>query len=258
MTVERPSKRLTAAIRNPKRPGRPALMPYLTSGWPSREGFADLLVEVGRVADVIELGVPFSDPMADGPVIQATSREALDAGVSLPWILETLRSMNVRPEAPMVLMSYLNPLLAYGLERLAAEVAALGICGFIIPDMPWEEGEDARALFASQGLAFVQLVTPVTPEERLKTLTGGESGFIYAVTVTGTTGGAMDPSDIVDYLERVRQTSPVPVCAGFGIRSATQVRALTGHADGVVVGSAFLEALRSGQSPTGWLEDLMS
>lgn len=247
---------LSAAIRSPKHAGRPAIMPYITSGYPSKDGFAELVLSVGEVADAIEIGVPFSDPMADGPVIQQSSRIALEGGVSLAWILATLRDLPRRPGAPLVLMSYLNPLLAYGLDRLIDDAFEAGISGFIVPDLPWEESEDFRAAVAAKGMASIQLVTPVTPDDRLAALTAGEGGFVYAVTVTGITGAAMVPAEIEAYLGRVRAVTPKPVCAGFGIRTAEHVKALAGHADGAVVGTAFIEALTAGQDGAAFVRAL--
>jgi tryptophan synthase alpha chain len=251
-----PAEALAAAIRNPKHPGRPAIMPYITSGYPTIEGFGQLLLDVAEVADAIEVGVPFSDPMADGPVIQASSRTAIEQGASLRWILDTIADLPRRPAAPLVLMSYLNPLMAYGLEALVARAAEIGISGFIVPDMPWEESAGFRHLVAQHGLAAVQLVTPVTPEARLVELTAGDGGFVYAVTVTGITGAPMKPAEITSYLDRVRAATGKPVCAGFGIRTPDHVRALAGHADGAVVGTAFIEALGRGEDAAGFVRTL--
>lgn len=251
-----PAMALADAIRHPRHPGRPALMPYVTSGWPSRDGFADLLIALGEVSDAIEVGVPFSDPMADGPVIQRTSREALEGGVTLRWILQILREHRDAIGCPRVLMSYLNPLLAFGVDRLVDEATAAGVSGFIVPDLPLEEADTFDAACARHGLARIPLVTPVTPPERLARLTAGEGGFVYAVTVTGITGGTLTPSDIHDYLARVRQVAGKPVCAGFGIRSAEQVAALSGHADGCIVGTALLEAMREGVDAAAFVRGL--
>lgn len=244
---------LTEAIRNPKN-GDIALMPYLTAGFPDREAFADLLQRVSVEADVIELGVPFSDPMADGMTIQASSHAALEAGVSVRWILSMLDS--VRLSCPVVLMSYLNPLLAYGLENLVADVRDLGVHGFIVPDLPFEEGAAFRGLCEAAGLARVQLVTPVTPEARLRRLCEASGGFVYAVTVTGTTGGQADLGGAYAYLDRVRGVSPVPVCAGFGIATAEDVAGLRTHADGAVVGSALIRSLAEGGDGAAFVRGL--
>jgi tryptophan synthase alpha chain len=200
--------------------------------------------------------VPFTDPMADGMTIQRSSQAALKQGVSLRWILAELAAMQ-RPAAPLVLMSYLNPLLQYGYARLAADAAAAGVCGFIVPDLPFDEGEELRAALGEAGVALIQMVTPVTTPQRLAQVCAASDGFVYAVTMTGTTGrNVAVPDSVVQYLDTVRRASPVPVCAGFGIRSRAQVERLRGHVEGVVVGSALVEVLERGEDPTAWLRAL--
>jgi tryptophan synthase alpha chain len=252
-----PSDAIVAAIREANAAGRPALVAFLTAGFPRKEDFAYQLGAIGDAADVVEIGVPFSDPMADGMTIQRSSRAALAQGVSLSWILEALGTMARRPRAPLLLMSYLNPLLAYGLDRLPAAARAAGVSGFIVPDLPFEESAELRAALESEGLALVQMVTPVTPPERLAVLCGAARAFVYAVTMTGTTGRQVDvPDDVLAYMDRVRAVSPVPVCAGFGIRDRAQVARMTGHVDGVVVGSALVEVLERGEDPAAFLRGL--
>lgn len=248
---------IAAAIRAASAGGSPALVAFLTAGFPSRDGFINQLRAVADAADVVEIGVPFSDPMADGMTIQRSSHAALAQGVTLTWILESLRSMGARPRAPLLLMSYLNPLLAYGLKRLPAAARAAGVDGFIVPDLPHEEGDALRRALAAEGLAWVQMVTPVTPPDRLQMLCEASAGFVYAVTMTGTTGREMAvPDDLPTYLDRVRTASSVPVCAGFGIRNREQVTRLAQHVDGVVVGSALVEALERGDDPVAFLRGL--
>jgi tryptophan synthase alpha chain len=249
------SQQLTAALRTPKHAPSPALMPYLTSGYPTMEGFSALVESVSKVADAMEIGVPFTDPMADGVTIQGSSRIALENGVSLRWILETLRHTD--SQAPMVLMSYLNPLLRYGLDEVVRDAADAGVSGFIVPDLPYEECDMLRQPADEAGLALVQLVTPVTPAERLAMLCGESRGFVYAVTKTGVTGGTVDSAPVGQFLDGVRAVSDLPVCAGFGIRGADQIAELTGHADGAIVGSAFIEALGRGEDGADWLAGLV-
>ena len=248
--------KLEAAIRTPRDGHAIALMPYLTAGYPEMGGFSELLARVGSVADAIEIGVPFTDPMADGTTIQETSRIALAQGVTLPWILDTVKNTEIT--ASCVLMSYFNPLLAYGLERLVVDAAAAGICGFIVPDLPLEEGGAFRELCEAQGLALIQLVTPVTETERLKRVCAASSGFVYAVTVTGVTGTSADPQALATYLKKLRTVTELPVCAGFGIRTHDDVERLHGQADGAIVGTAMLNALREGTDPVHFLESLRS
>jgi tryptophan synthase alpha chain len=251
-----PRERIVWALRDAAKHGQPALVAFLTAGFPSREDFLKHLTAVASEADVVEIGVPFSDPMADGVTIQRSSEQALRAGVTLGWILDELGSQP-RFATPLLLMSYMNPLLSFGLPALAERCARVGVCGFIVPDLPFDESEELRAALAPHGLALVQMVTPVTPPERLAKVAGASQGFVYAVTMTGTTGNSVAaPHEIADYLERVRAAATVPVCAGFGIRAREQVDALRGMVDGVIVGSALVEVLERGESPQRWLATL--
>jgi tryptophan synthase alpha chain len=254
----KPRDRITAAIRSAKQQGRPALVPYLTSGFPKREEFRAQLMAIASNSAVVEVGVPFTDPMADGATIQRSSRAALEQGVTLRWILSEISALSPKPPAPLLLFSYLNPLLSYGLARLASEAVKAGVSGFIVPDLPLEESGDLQAAFDVEGLALIQLVTPITPAARLKQLCEASQGFVYAVTMTGTTGKDLDiPPEVVDYLDRVKAVSPLPVCAGFGIRGPAQVAKIAAHVDGVVVGSALVEVLERGEDPVKFLRGLV-
>ncbi|HTD72282.1 MAG TPA: tryptophan synthase subunit alpha [Steroidobacteraceae bacterium] len=257
-----PSERISAAIQAVVARGRTALVGYLTAGFPNRRQFKDHLAAVAGACDVVEIGVPFSDPMADGTTVQRASFAALADGVTLPWILDELRSIEPRHSAPILLMSYLNPLLAFGMEQLPRAAAQAGVAGFIVPDLPFEESGELLQALDAEGLALVQMVTPVTPPERLAMLCRGAKGFVYAVTMTGTTGKSADgrfadvPTDVLEYMDRVKQLATVPVCAGFGIRSARQVARLAPHVDGVVVGSALVEVLERGENVGAFLKSL--
>jgi len=251
-----PNERLSTAIRAAVARGEPALVAFMTAGFPRAEKFREDLLAVAAGADVVEIGVPFTDPMADGMTIQRSSQAALKQGVSLRWILAELTAMQ-RPAAPLVLMSYLNPLLQYGYERLATDAAAAGVSGFIVPDLPFDEGADLREALAKTAVALVQMVTPVTTPARLAEVCAASEGFVYAVTMTGTTGkNVAVPDTVLEYLDRVTAASPLPVCAGFGIRSREQVEKLRPHVAGVVVGSALVEVLERGADPTAWLQEL--
>ena len=252
-----PRDTISAAIRGAVAQGRPALIGYLTAGFPARRGFMTHLAAVAGVCDVVEIGVPFSDPMADGTTIQRASFAALADGVTLPWILDQLASQQPRHTAPILLMSYLNPLLAYGLHALPAAAAAAGVAGFIVPDLPFEESDELQRALDQVGLALIQMVTPATPSDRLARLCREAKGFVYAVTMTGTTGkNAEVPNEVLAYMDRVRQCSSVPVCAGFGIRTKAQVERFAAHVDGVVVGSALVEALERGEDVRSFLTSL--
>ena len=235
----------------------PALVAFVTAGYPDRAGFMAQLAAVSSAADVVEVGVPFSDPMADGVTIQRSSRLALEQGVTLAWILESLATRGTKNGPPLVLMSYLNPLLAYGYGLLARNARAAGIAGFIVPDLPLEECGELRDALRPEGLALVQMVTPVTPPARAAKLARESEGFVYAVTTTGTTGGAVAvPDALLGWLNGLRREAPVPLCAGFGVRSAAQVARLAGHVDGVIVGSALVEELERGGDAAAFLESL--
>lgn len=248
---------ITEALRQGAARGGPALVGFLTAGFPDRESFADRLAAIAGAVDVVEIGVPFSDPMADGATIQRSSRVALERGATLTWLFETLAALPARPRAPLVLMSYLNPLLAHGIRRLPASARAAGVSGFIVPDLPWEECADLRGVVAREGLGLVQMVTPLTPAARLELLARESQGFVYAVTATGTTGREVAISDeALSYLDRVRAAARLPVCAGFGIRNAAQVGRLAGHTDGVIVGSALVDVMAAGGDVSGFLSGL--
>ena len=251
----KPHEALAEAVR--RKGSRASLVAFMTAGYPSREGFLTILKEVTEAADAVELGVPFSDPMADGMTIQRSSHAAIAQGVTLRWILDTLASRDFELAAPVLLMSYLNPLLAYGLEALSAKAAAVGVNGFIVPDLPFEESGPLRDAIAAQGLGLIQLVTPATPLARAAKLCAASQGFVYAVTTTGITGGGRElPAQVSDYLDGISAISELPVCAGFGIRTPEQVKMIAPHADGVIVGSALVEVLEAGESPGAFLRGL--
>ena len=247
---------ISEAIRAAASKGDPALVAFLTAGYPSKEKFRQHLHAVAAGADVVEIGVPFTDPMADGVTIQRSSHAAIAQGVSLRWILAELEAMP-KVKTPLLLMSYLNPLLAFGTRQVAAAAARAGVSGFIVPDLPLDESAELRASLDAHQLALVQMVTPVTKPERLKALCASSQGFVYAVTMTGTTGKSLTiPAEVVNYLDRARELAAVPVCAGFGIRTREQVEMLRGHVDGVVIGSALVEVLERGEDATEWLRKL--
>jgi len=235
----------------------PALVAFLTAGYPEPERFLEVLGEVEQAADAVEIGVPFSDPMADGVTIQRSSQAAIEKGVSLRWILDQLAARQTAPTAPILLMSYLNPLIAFGFDALVTRARDVGVSGFIVPDLPYEESAPLKTSLDTCGLALIQLVTPATPPERLTRLCEVSQGFVYAVTRTGITGGETGlPPDLAQYLGAVKKAARVPVCAGFGVRERAQVEQIARHADGVIVGSALVEALERGESPAAFLRGL--
>ncbi len=248
------SELITNSVENPKQKG-PAIVPFITAGYPDKDSFLDLITALAKTADVIEIGVPFSDPMADGVTIQRSSHAAIESGVTLKWILEELKTLNTK--TPIVLMSYLNPLYVYGYDQLVQASLEAGVDGFIIPDLPIEEGEEIREVFNEAKLAMIQLVTPATPENRINTIAKHSTGFLYAVTVKGVTGGNEGLSkEVVGYLETVKASSSIPVCAGFGVRSKADVELLAPYVDGIIVGSALVEAIEQKITATDFLNTL--
>jgi tryptophan synthase alpha chain len=250
--MSEPAAAVTAAIEDA---GGQAICAYLTAGYPTLEAFPSILVEVAKVADVVEVGIPFTDPMADGQTIQQASHRALELGVNLDWALETVGAADLA--APHLFMGYYNPFLAYGLERLVDRMASSGTSGLIIPDLPIEESGQISTALEERAMGLVQLVAPTTPPERLRRLAGASRGFVYAVTTRGTTGGATTFDDeVLSYLDRVKSESPLPVLAGFGVRERDQVVELARHVDGVVVGSALIDAIDEGRDPALFIEAL--
>ncbi len=257
--------RITGAVRRANAAGRPAIAAFLTGGFPSRAEFPGFLASAAGEADLVEVGVPFSDPMADGLTIQRSSREALAHGTTLPWILETVArhartvsdaGEDDHEEAPVLLMSYLNPVMAHGFERFAKDSERAGVAGLIVPDLPLEESRELGSILDARGIALVQLVTPATPPRRLERVCEASRGFVYAVTMKGTTGTSVDAGSASGYLERVREASSLPVLAGFGVRSALDVASLGQFADGVIVGSALVEAIERGSDPAAFVRGL--
>lgn len=252
-----PHESITAAIESANTEKRTGLVPFITAGYPELAGFLDALRAIAKVGDVLEIGVPFSDPMADGMTIQRSSYVAIENGVTLTWIFDQLQSVRGEIETPIVFMSYLNPLLAFGFEKLAQRALDTGVCGFIVPDLPFEECAEIRDALEAKGIGLIQLVTPATPADRLEMLARESRGFLYAVTITGITGGDRGlPADLAEYLDKVSKVSPLPVCAGFGIRTVEDVADVGKHAAGAIVGSALVEVLEKGDDPAEFLNQL--
>ncbi len=232
--------------------GRKALVPFITAGDPSLEATVPVmraLVQAG--ADVIELGVPFSDPMADGPVIQRSSERALARGAGLGYVLGCVREFRQSDaDTPVVLMGYLNPVEIHGVEAFTADAARAGVDGVLLVDLPPEEADDYRRAFSGHGLALVSLAAPTTPQARMARLCEQAQGYLYYVSYAGVTGAAqLDAADVGRRLGDLRAQARVPVFAGFGIRDAASAAAVARHADGVVVGSALVSGLTNASGP---------
>ena len=227
--------------------GRPALIIYLTVGDPSvDDSLACALAALAAGADILELGVPFSDPSADGPVIAAASQRAIRSGGSLRKALEVAGRIREESAAPLVLFSYVNPLIAFGEEQLPKALAAVGVDAVLVVDLPPEEGAELRAGLARESIAVIPLIAPTTDPEREAHVLGGAQGFVYYVSVAGVTGaGVGAEADISAGVERAKRISKLPVAVGFGVRTPEQAAAFARISDGVVVGSALVEEVRA-------------
>jgi tryptophan synthase alpha chain len=228
--------------------GRTALIPYITVGYPAPadvDALLDALVRGG--ADIIELGVPFSDPVADGPTIQRASQRALEQGVTMVAVLDALRRFRTRHDTPVVIFSYLNPVLRYGVERFVADAAAAGAQGVLLTDLPVGGDDAMETMFENSRVALIRLIAPTTPPERIAEIARRAQGFIYYVARLGVTGaGASMRSELPAELARMHAITDVPIAVGFGVSTAAHAAALAGVADGVVVGSAVIDALDRG------------
>ncbi|MCW2921451.1 MAG: tryptophan synthase subunit alpha [Thermoleophilia bacterium] len=235
--------RIRAAFDAARAAKRTALVPYVVAGRPGIDACVDLVEQlVAAGADVIELGVPFSDPLADGTVIRNATRRALDDGMTVAGVLDIVRAVRACDvEVPIILMGYVNPLLAYGLEAFCADAASAGVDGLIVPDA--QQLVALRSAASANGLGITMLVTPLSSEARIRELATQSTGFLYAVATTGATGARTDVADAtLDLLVRARAAAAgVPVAVGFGISTPEHVARLAPHADGVIVGSALVE-----------------
>jgi tryptophan synthase alpha chain len=230
---------------------RAALVPYVTAGHPHpRDTAAVLHALAGEGADVIELGIPFSDPLADGPTIQRSSFQAIGHGVDVRWALDALAAFRAHHATPVVLFTYLNPVLRYGPDRFLVDAEAAGAQGVLVTDLPAGADPPLEARFAASPLDLVRLVAPTTPPERMRRIAEDARGFLYYVSRTGVTGvrRALD-AGLADSVAALRAVSPVPVAVGFGISTPEQAAEVARVADGVVVGSALVDALERGGVP---------
>jgi tryptophan synthase alpha chain len=234
--------------------GRAALVTFTMAGDPDYATSLAILKALPQAgADVIELGMPFTDPMADGPAIQAAGSRALHAGQNMKKTLAAVRDFRAGNDAtPLVLMGYYNPIYIYGVERFLADAKAAGVDGLIVVDLPPEEDSELCLPAMQAGLNFIRLATPTTDEKRLPTVLTNTSGFVYYVSITGITGvAAPDTGKVAAAVARIKRHTKLPVCVGFGVRTAAHARAIAEGADGVVVGSALVEAVRQSLGPDG-------
>ncbi|MBV9790499.1 MAG: tryptophan synthase subunit alpha [Chloroflexi bacterium] len=238
---------------------RRALILYLTIGFPERESALELVPRlIAAGADMVELGVPFSDPLADGPSVQRATERALKNGVNVRYCLETVRQLRAREvNAPLMFMGYLNPMLQYGLERFCADAQAAGLDGLIVPDLPPEESGELYAACQAHDIDLIQLLAPTSTKERIGHVIEQASGFIYCVALTGVTGARSElRTDLPAFLSRVRSQTETPLALGFGISQPEHARQVAQIADGVVVGSALLNVVEQGQDLEAYVRSL--
>lgn len=231
-----------------KTEGRKALVAFLTAGYPDEESFVELVHAAADAGcDVIEIGVPFSDPIADGPVIQQASTSALKQGMTLTRALELAKTVSKENGPPLVVMSYINPILSMGVPAFAKAAVEAGVTGVILPDVPVEEAYALRPQLTDAGVTPVDLVAPTSSEDRIAAITKSAEGFLYLVSVAGVTGARTAlPDSLPAFVERVRRRTDVPLYVGFGVSTAEQASSVAAHADGVVIGSRLIELATNG------------
>ncbi len=241
MQVSRITKKLNFLKKSKKK----AFIPFITAGFPNLKTTEELIYEFDRLGcSVIELGVPFSDPMADGPVIQKAGEIALKNGVTLDKILKLVKKVRKKTQIPILLMGYYNPILQYGLTKFAKEAKASGVDGVLVVDLPIEESKDLERALKKYPIDIIYLLTPTSEVDRIKLVKKHGSGFVYYVSYTGTTGTrSVDPKDIKKNIQRIKKHIKIPINIGFGISKPEHVKKLAPLADGVVVGSAIIKVI---------------
>jgi tryptophan synthase alpha chain len=239
-------KDLAATTIGLRAEGRKALVAFLTAGYPDERTFEDIIsASVDAGCDVIEIGIPFSDPIADGPIIQAASNTALAQGVTLRTALAQIARLSAR--VPLVGMSYINPILNMGVDTFADAARASGLTGMILPDVSFEESDAFRPVLQGRGLAYIDLVAPTSDDERVRAIARASSGFVYVVSVTGVTGARTAlPVGVPELADRVRAVTETPVYVGFGVSSPEHAAEVSQHADGVIIGSRIVQIAADG------------
>ncbi len=229
-----------------------ALISFITAGDPDLKTSIKLVLTLEKAgADIIELGVPYSDPLADGPVIQQASQRALKAGTNLEKIFQTVADLRKQTQIPIVLMTYYNPLLKYGLDKVVTDAVSSGVDGFIVPDLPMEEAAEFEAKAEDRDICLIPLVAPTSGRARIKQITAGAKGFIYCVSLTGVTGVREGiPQNLKEFMKAVRSSTSTPLAVGFGISTPEQVSVVSAYCDAVIVGSALVKTIgEKGKTP---------
>ncbi|HTX92903.1 MAG TPA: tryptophan synthase subunit alpha [Anaerolineales bacterium] len=252
--------RIAAVFSKTKNEGRAALMPYFTLGFPNKQASLEVVESLAAAgADLIELGVPFSDPLADGPTIQHSTQVALENGANLSDCLKMVKDLRGRGiKQPLLLMGYYNPILAFGPEYFVSEACTAGADGLIVPDLPLEEAAIIETACRKHRLALVYLVAPTTPDERLALVASHSTGFVYIVSLTGVTGARQTvAAGLDDFIRRVRAATDKPVAVGFGISTPEQASRIGKLSDGVIVGSALVDAAEKAEDPSSAAGDFL-
>jgi tryptophan synthase alpha chain len=249
---------IAAMFDKAKTENRPAFLPYFPIGYPDYESSIEAILAMAEVGvDGFEIGMPFSDPIADGPTIQAATQIALDNGTTIRKCLQAVKQIReAGVQQPMLMMGYLNPMLAYGAERFIQDAKAAGANGFIIPDLPPEEAQEFAEICAREGLALVAFLAPTSNEERIALAGKQATGFIYVVSITGVTGARTElPPDLAEFIARLRSQVNKPLVLGFGISKPEQAQSMNGLVDGFIVGSALVKAAKEGVGAVRELAD---
>ena len=246
---------LTDATQKLKGSGGKALVAFLTAGYPDERSFIALVKAAAAAgSDIIEIGIPFSDPIADGPLIQASSKTALENGNTLTRTLEVIGKLSREIETPLVFMTYYNPILRMGLERFTESSVAAGVTGVIVPDVPFEESDPLRSVVKNTEISRIDLIAPTSNEQRVEQITASAEGFLYLVSVTGVTGvRSADAGELETFANRVRARSSLPLYVGFGISDSARAKEAAAAADGVIIGSALINLIQNG-SASGAIE----
>lgn len=251
--------RIASTFAACKAENRAAFIPFVMAGDPDQASAQNILNALPAAgADIVELGIPFSDPMADGPVIATAGLRALKAGMNVKKVLEMAAGFRIaNPTTPLVLMGYLNPIYIYGYEAFARDAAKAGVDGIILVDLPPEEANEVEPLLSAQGISLVRLIAPTSVPDRLATLSQGASGYLYYVSVTGITGAAAaSQSDVATAMAQIKAATDLPVCVGFGIKTADDVKRFNA-AEGVVVGSALVKKIEESKSDLSAVTDFV-
>ncbi len=239
--------RIESTFENLKQKNQKALVTFVTAGDPNLATTEKLVLEMAKAgADLIELGIPFSDPMADGPVLQRASERALQKKTTLPLIFSLVEKIRKKSQIPLILMGYYNPILQWGCEKFCKQAAKAGVDGLIVVDLPPEESQELDGFAKKYGLNLIYLLAPTSDDSRIQEIRLHASGFVYYVSMTGVTGGKIaDPKSISSHVQKIRKRLKLPVCVGFGIQTPEQARGLSHAGDGVVVGSALVSLLEN-------------